>query len=77
MEKQQILLKPEWLQPGAFVMVDVETTSALLDAVRRLHAENERLRRMGDFAVDVLEAAMNNDYERIKSLNAAARQTSR
>ena len=29
-------MKEEWLMPGAFVPVDVETTSALLAEIRRL-----------------------------------------
>ena len=37
--------KPEWLQPGAVVPVDVQTLAAFAEELRRVMQENEELRQ--------------------------------
>ena len=37
--------KPEWLQPGAVVPVDIPTLAAFAEELRRVMQENEELRQ--------------------------------
>ena len=37
--------KPEWLQPGAVVPVDIPTLAAFAEELRRVNQENEELRQ--------------------------------
>ena len=39
------LFKPEWLQPGAVIPVDISTVAAFADELRRVMQENEVLRQ--------------------------------
>ena len=37
--------KPEWLQPGAVIPVDIPTLAAFAEELRRVMQENEELRQ--------------------------------
>ena len=37
--------KPEWLQPGAVIPVDIPTLAAFAEELRRVMRENEELRQ--------------------------------